>query len=437
MLCCVVLCCVELCCVILYCDVSCGIALHCICECLTSLSTSHRSHLRTYQHIINYTIQLGCGAEGVRNSVDTGRWLTRADTSYMSPWHRQRYLVLLRQQDRIQRKAAQFSKRNDKNGKSVVSTSPGTDVEADAVLSTEVGVISEGVNAHEVRDRREGREEVEVDEHRDEGSVIVTEEKAVEMDVGLDIGQGLEAGSLVDEGQGGRERQGEKEREGEDRSFILEGTLSLGNGKKEDEERMTVEKEIEEEHDEKRSPGSENGSDDDDDNGGWRGDGEDEEDVYDTPVPSVEDLEREVALPRLAGGYCSIGRIRDDDSDGGHPPPKFPTPSKNNRANIADPKKRRRSGQAVGKIKAPPKGTSVSKSKGGTLNTKSTPAAVCAAPDALQRAEAGDYSGLLVNGLFMSSVLLVDAYLVAKDAAIEKVITIRVLHFYMAEFYMF
>lgn len=344
--------------------------------------------------------------------------------------------MLLRQQHRIQRRAAQFSKRNDKNGKSVVSTSPGTDVEADAVLGTEVGVISEGVNAHEVRDRREGREEVDVDEHR-EGGVIVTEEKALEMDAGLDIGQGLEAGSLVGEGQRGRERQGEREREGEDKSFIQEGTLSLGNGKKEDEERMTIEKEIEKEHDEKKSPGSEYGSDDDDDNGGWRGDGEDEEDVYDTPVPSVEDLEREVALPRLAGGYCSIGRIRDDDSDGGHPPPKFPTPSKSNRANIADPKKRRRSGQAVGKIKAPPKGTSVSKSKGGSLNTKTTPAAVCAAPDALRRAEAGDYSGLLVNGLFMSSVLLVDAYLVAKDAAIEKVIAIRVLRFFRAEFCIF
>ena len=38
------------------------------------------------------------------------------------------------------------------------------------------------------------------------------------------------------------------------------------------------------------------------------------------------------------------------------------------------------------------------------------------------RAKMGDYSGLLANGLFLSSVLLNDSYMHSKDRAVNKVL---------------
>ena len=166
----------------------------------------------------------------------------------------------------------------------------------------------------------------------------------------------------------------------------------------------------------------------------WR-DGEDE-DNFDAVVPSFFDLEADVSLPRLQGGFCQISS-EGTDSDSNSNINSHSGQSANNKnmkSNKKDPTvetKKRRRGPTKPKVntKIPiqkqPTIQKTSAQKKKIIPSRNSPnlnlniSGVDA--DAGVRAEAGDLSGLLVHGLFMSSVLVVDAYLTAKDAAIEKV----------------
>ena len=205
---------------------------------------------------------------------------------------------------------------------------------------------------------------------------------------------------------------------GKEREKEIEVKMSAAS-----EDRVDDSLEQEKEEEEKRLRRQEAVTEDEeeDDECGWR-DGEDEEDNFDTTVPSVEELLSDVSLPRLAGGYCSIGMINDEELPDNTTPHKPPIVGKHSRGGSigSDPKKRKRVSQGNGKAKAPPKSAPVPKGKP-VASTPKAASAVCAAPDAGRRAEAGDLSGLLVNGLFMSSVLVLEKNIMAKDAAIEKV----------------
>lgn len=306
---------------------------------------------------------LGCGAEGVRNSMETLRWLLKANTSYMAPWHRQRYLHSLRLQGRAQRKAALAS---GKKGDTAGTVTANTGVAATAGAGAGAGVVT-----------------------------VVKE--AID---GLGEGSG---------GGGDEEKEKEKTTEQEEKAKISSATDhidGLAEMENEDEKRQRKQEAVTEDEEE--------------DDCGWREE-EEEDETYDTVLPSIEELEYDVALPRLMGGYCSIGMAVDDESSDNAIPHKPVVIGKQRGGSLgSDPKKRKRLSQGNSKAKLPPKQTPAPKGKPGVSAQKAV-SSVCAAPDAGRRAEAGDLSGLLVNGLFMTSVLILDRYMIAKEAAIEKV----------------
>jgi hypothetical protein len=289
--------------------------------------------------------------------METLRWLLKANTSYMAPWHRQKYLHSLKMQGKAQRKAALASGKKGDTANTATANTATAVTAAAAGVKEAVDGGGEGVDDHE-----------------------------------------------------GKEKETEKVKVEEEQNKLSSASEDLAD------ERTEMENE-EEKRQRKQEAVTE---DEEEDDCGWREE-EDEDDSYDTVLPSVEELEYDVALPRLMGGYCSINMVVDDESSDNTGPHKPAIIGKQRGGSLgSDPKKRKRISQGNGKAKAPPKSTPIAKGKPPPTQ-KAAASSVCAAPDAGRRAEAGDLSGLLVNGLFMSSVLILDRYIMAKDAAIEKV----------------
>jgi hypothetical protein len=289
--------------------------------------------------------------------METLRWLLKANTSYMAPWHRQRYLHSLKMQGRAQRKAA------------LASGKKGDTANTAAAVTAAAPVVKEAVDG---------------------------------------------GGDSVDD-DGGKDKKIEKSKEEEQikmSSASEDHTDEQTEMEKEDEKRQRKQEAVTEDEEE--------------DDCGWREE-EDEDESYDTVLPSVKELEYDVALPRLMGGYCSISMAADEESSDNALPHKPAITGKQRGGSLgSDPKKRKRINQGNGKAKAPPKPAPIPKGK--SSSTQKAPASsVCAAPDAGRRAETGDLSGLLVNGLFMSSVLILDRCTKPKEAATEKVKPITVL----------
>ena len=302
----------------------------------------------------------------------------------MAPWHRTRYFNSLRQQERAQRKAIAAM-----NKKSETAGGHG------ATKGTGAGGGGGGMD-------------LTGDNDRDESHAV---------------GNGLQGSQVKDMESCAGVGDTTEKRDG----HVRVGEVSIKNKEETDIERKHGEDrgvgEVEEEVEEEEEADYQ-----------WRDDDDDEEDdMFDTSLPQMEDLEEEVSLPRLFGGHCSVNMFIEDD-ERAQPAPastlKHPQSLSKARGNACnEQKKRKRASAGSGKSKAQPKPVAVPKGRGGAAGGagKAAPHTASAAPDAGQRAEAGDLSCLLVNGLFMTSVLIVDAYLVAKDAAIEKVRAVRYL----------
>jgi hypothetical protein len=307
----------------------------------------------------------------------------------MAPWHRTRYFNSLRQQEKAQRKAiAAMNKKTE------------TAVGHGASKGTGAGGGQGGVG--------HGGGGGTMDLTGDLSNNMKYAEN--DRDGGHAAGNGLQGESCAGQGDATEKRDGHL-REGEVR---IESKEEMDIERKHGEDRGVGEGDEEEEEEEADYQ--------------WRDEDDDEEDdMFDTSLPQMEDLEEEVSLPRLFGGHCSVNMFIEDD-ERAQPAPASTlkhlqslSKARSNACN--EQKKRKRASAGSGKAKAQPKPVAVPKGRGGAGSAagKAAPHTASAAPDAGQRAEAGDLSGLLVNGLFMTSVLIVDAYLVAKDAAIEKV----------------
>ena len=344
----------------------------------------------------------GCGAEGLKNSIYTGRWLSRADSAYMAPWHRTRYFNSLRQQERIQRKAiTAMIKKSGTAGSSAGSKGGGGGGGGGG--EGMIGDASDNMKVIQHDNREESHATIDNSLQIDQEMIPApTKSNMMEQkDVGTREGYAeSKEGVEKEENQTGRGGEGTGEGGGG-------GTGGAGDVDTEDEEDVTDYQ--------------------------WKDEDDDEEDDnYDTVLPLMEDLEDDVSLPRLFGGHCSVNMFLEDN----HLTPSTPASTVKHPQSLSkprsgsignEPKKRKRAPSGTGKAKAVPKTVPAPKGRGGGGGVgagKIVLHAASAAPDAGQRAEAGDLSGLLVNGLFMSSVLIVDAYLVAKDAAIEKVRTV-------------
>ena len=315
----------------------------------------------------------------------------------MAPWHRTRYFNSLRQQERAQRKAiAAMNKKSD------------TAVGHGASKGTGGGVGGGHGGGGGAGGGGGGTMDLTGD--------ILNNMKYAEndRDGSHAAGNGLQGESGAGQGDTTEKRDG----------HVTEGEVSI-----ESKEEMDIERK----HGDDRGigEGDEEVEEEEEADYQWRDEDDDEEDdMFDTSLPQMEDLEEEVSLPRLFGGHCSVNMFIEDD-ERAQPAPASTlkhlqslSKARGNACN--EQKKRKRASAGGGKAKAQPKPVAVPKGRGGAGGGagKAAPQTASAAPDAGQRAEAGDLSGLLVNGLFMTSVLIVDAYLVAKDAAIEKVRTV-------------
>ena len=328
----------------------------------------------------------------------------------MAPWHRTRYFNSLRQQERIQRRAiTAMNKKSETAGSGAGSKG----------LGGGGGSGGGGGGEGMVGDLSDNMKVIQHDNK---------EESHATMDNGLQIDQEMVAASfksdMIEQKDVGTRENYAESKEGVEKEENQTGRGGEGTGEgggggggagdvdTEDEEDVTDYQ--------------------------WKDEDDDEEDdSYDTVLPLMEDLEDDVSLPRLFGGHCSVNMFLEDNHHTPSTPAstaKYPQSlSKPRSGSISnEPKKRKRASSGGGKAKAVPKTVPAPKGRvggvgGGGAGTgagKIVLHEASAAPDAGQRAEAGDLSGLLVNGLFMSSVLIVDAYLVAKDAAIEKVRTV-------------
>ena len=150
------------------------------------------------------------------NSIEAGKWLFNASSSYMMPRHQKKYLQLLRERNTSKRKISS-GRKNDRNDK------------ATAEHGSERGAVG-GTNGEKGEDK-----------HVNTSSLVITEESE-------------------------REEKGDNENSAEQVADC------------------------------------------------WQDEENDDVDRYDTTVPILEDLESDVALPRLGGGYCHVGDT-DDDSD--------------------------------------------------------------------------------------------------------------------------
>ena len=441
------------------------------------------------------SFQKGCGAEGVMNSRQTGRWLFNETTSYMTLKHRKNFLRQLRQRNKALRKEQTPTPSNINSGMGSGSgprfrsgSASGTSLATIPVCLSDSGIgsssdiklfspdnilnsnFSSG-SATNTNDQSTNHGlEVKIKSIAESCSQTACVASTAD-DFSLDNQRGEEAKNMLasealesisEKKEKTIEEEKEKKIEVEMEDRVIDRVINeeMQINITEDQRhnmigaKKEVDRKIEDNSNGDDNCHIENESDEDRDMGSWREE-EDDEYHFNTVVPSFLDLEADVALCRLQGRFCQINsgesdsdtnsnnnsshsnsnnNINGNNSNGSNNNTNNSNGNNNHKSNnksskkepTAESKKRRRGASKpkptiqkpllVQKNVIQKKNVTTPKN---STNFGSSSTGVDA--DAGIRAEAGDFRGLLVNGLFMSSVLMVDEYLMAKDAAIKKV----------------